>query len=69
MLTTTDRGAERAARAIIELINSRPLSPRQDEIVAIIKKLAVQATMPAPGAAPPRDGLDQYGPDLARHAP
>jgi hypothetical protein len=69
MLITTGRGAERAARAIVELINSRPFSPRQDEIVAIIKKLAVEATMPAPGAAPPRDGLDQYGPDLTKHAP
>ena len=69
MLITTDRGAQRAARAIVELINSRPLSPRQDEIEAIIKKLAVEATMPAPGAAPSRDGLDQYGPDLTKPTP
>ena len=62
MLATTKRGAERAARAIVELINSRPLSPRQDEIMAIIiKELAVEATMPAPLDC---DGLDQYGPDI-----
>jgi hypothetical protein len=61
MLITTGRGAERAARAIVELINSRPLSPRQDEIMAIIKELAVEATMPVPLDC---DGLDQYGPDI-----
>jgi hypothetical protein len=61
MLITTGRGAERAARAIVELINSRPLSPRQDEIMAIIKELAVEPTMPVPLDC---DGLDQYGPDI-----
>ena len=61
MPTTPIRGAERAARAIVELINSRPLSPRQDEIMAIIKELAVEATMPAPVDS---DGLDEYGPDI-----
>jgi hypothetical protein len=33
--------AEQAAQAIIELINSRPTSPRPDEIVEIIRQLAV----------------------------
>jgi hypothetical protein len=51
--------AEAAARAIIELINSRPTSPRQEEIVAIIRRLSAEAT-PVPPAA--RDGLDEYGP-------
>lgn len=69
MLTTTDRGAERAARAIIELINSRPISPRQDEIVAIIKRLAVEGTAPAPASSPDCDGLGQYGPDITKHTP
>lgn len=31
---------EQAAQAIVELINSRPRSPRPDEIADIIKKLA-----------------------------
>ena len=31
---------EQAAQAIIDLINSRPRSPRPDEIADIIKKLA-----------------------------
>jgi hypothetical protein len=60
MSTTPHRGAELAARAIMELINSRPISPRQDEIVAIIKRLAVAET--APAHAPDCDGLDEYGP-------
>ncbi len=58
MPTLTLRNGEVAARAIIELINLRPTSPRQDEIVAIIRRLSVEAT-PAP---PTRDGLDEYGP-------
>jgi hypothetical protein len=33
-------GPEQAAQAIVELINSRPRSPRPDEIADIIKKLA-----------------------------
>jgi hypothetical protein len=36
---------EQAAKAIVELINSRPRSPRPDEIADIIKKVA--------GARPP----------------
>lgn len=67
MLTTTDRGAARAARAIVELINSRPISPRQDEIAEIIQRLALEGPKPAP--ARDHDGLDQYGPDLTKLAP
>jgi len=32
-------GTERAAQAIVELINSRPRSPRPEEIVAILDTL------------------------------
>jgi hypothetical protein len=55
-----ERGADRAARAIVALINSRPYSPRPDEIAAIIEKLA---TDPTP-ARPAPSSLDEYGPDL-----
>jgi hypothetical protein len=68
MLTSTDRGVERAAQAIVELINSRPYSPRREEIADVIKQLAIeQAT--APSSSPDRDGLDEYGPDLTKLAP
>ncbi len=57
---TAIRGAEQAAQAIVELINSRPRSPRPDEIADIIRKLAV-ARSPAPCSH--CDGLDrEYGP-------
>ena len=39
--TATSSGAERAAQAIVELINSRPRSPRSDEIAAIIRRIAI----------------------------
>jgi hypothetical protein len=69
MLTTTDGGAERAARAIIELINSRPASPRQDEIVAIITRLAVERITPAPASSADCDALDrEYGP-IMKYSP
>jgi hypothetical protein len=60
-----DSGAERAARAIVELINSRPRSPRPDEIVAIINALVrpPAAATPCPHCA----ALDrEYGPILHR---
>jgi hypothetical protein len=53
-------GAEQAAQAIVDLINARPRSPRQDEIADIIKSFAV--TAPA-GACGHCDALDrEYGP-------
>lgn len=56
-----ENGAGQAAQAIVQLINSRPQSPRYEEIVAIIERLAV-------GPMRQRDadalGLDEYGPDL-----
>jgi len=49
--------AEQAAQAIVELINSRPRSPRPDEIAEIIRKLAI--AQPSAHA----DDLDrEYGP-------
>ena len=57
----TDNGAGPAAHAIVQLINSRPQSPRYEEIVAIIERLVVK-----PMRRPNADacGLDEYGPDL-----
>lgn len=60
----TERRSDRAARAIVALINSRPYSPRQDEIAAIIDKLAIDRTL-----APPASNLDEYGPDLTTYRP
>ena len=40
----TASSAEPAAKAIVDLINSRPRSPRPDEIADILRKLA--ATRP-----------------------
>lgn len=58
-----ESGARQAATAIVQLINSRPRSPRQEEIEAIIEELAV-----APLTARPSHplGLDEYGPDLTK---
>jgi len=64
--TRTDRDAERAARAIVALINSRPYSPRQDEIEQIIERHVAEARRPAP---PKLSSLDEYGPDLTTHRP
>jgi hypothetical protein len=53
-------GAEQAAQAIVELINTRPRSPRRDEIADIIKTFA---TAPPPAACGHCDALDrEYGP-------
>jgi hypothetical protein len=63
--TATDSAAERAAQAIVELINSRPRSPRPDEIAAIIKRLALSGT--ATASCPHCEGLDrEYGPARRR---
>jgi len=58
---TASGPAEVAAQAIIELINSRPRSPRPDEIVAIIKQAGSSA---APAARCPHCSSldDEYGP-------
>ena len=54
------RSAEQAAQAIVELINSRPRSPRPDEIAEIIRKLAI---VPPPASCSHCDDLDrEYGP-------
>jgi len=54
-------GAEQAAQAIVELINSRPRSPRPDEIAAIIERLAPPGT--AAASCSHCDDLDhEYGP-------
>jgi hypothetical protein len=53
--------AAQAAHAIMRLINSRPQSPRHEEIVAIIERL-VMGPLLARQATP--TGLDEYGPDL-----
>jgi len=55
--------AVQAAHAIMKLINSRPQSPRHEEIVAIIETL-VTGPLQARQAMP--DGLDEYGPDLTK---
>jgi hypothetical protein len=66
--STKDCGVEQAAQAIVKLINSRPSSPRHDEIAAIIRRLVVTAS--APAGRSNRDALDrEYGPDLTKRAP
>lgn len=57
--------AEQAAQAIMDLINSRPRSPRRDEIEAIIDKLADTATGTV--CCPQCAALDrEYGPAAGR---
>lgn len=63
-LAPTDGAAERAAQAIVDLINARPRSPRPDEIAAIIRKLAVPAPA-GPGTCPHcDDAYREYGPAI-----
>ena len=58
-----DGAAERAAQAIVELINARPRSPRPDEIAAIIRKVAVPPL--APTTCPHCDDtFREYGPAI-----
>jgi hypothetical protein len=54
--------AEKAAHAIMKLINSRPRSPSHDEIVAIIERLVTGPLQVRPAPS----GLDEYGPDLTK---
>ena len=62
MSATAGPNPDRIAREILELVNSRPTTPRQDEIAAIIARAT---GAPAPPPADSR-GLDEYGPDLTR---
>ena len=57
----TDNGAGQAAHTIVQLINSRPQSPRYEEIVAIIERHVVH---PMRRQNVDACGLDEYGPDL-----
>jgi hypothetical protein len=57
-----DRAADAAASAIVDLINSRPVSPRREEIAAIIRTHVADELAPAP--APDHDPLAEYGPDI-----
>jgi hypothetical protein len=56
-----------AAHAIVQLINSRPHSPRHDEIVAIIEKFVTSRLQVR--RQPMAAGLDEYGPDLTKLSP
>jgi hypothetical protein len=63
--TAAGKSAELAAEAIVELINSRPRSPRPEEIVAIINALVGPPVSAAP--CPHCADLDrEYGPILHR---
>jgi hypothetical protein len=64
--TAKARAAERAARAIVALINSRPSSPRQHEIEELIEKYVPRAARPVPSMS---SSLDEYGPDLTTYRP
>jgi hypothetical protein len=62
------RSPQQAARAIIELINSRPSSPQQHEIAAIIEATVAAPAIRAPSAPRVSKGLAQeYGPDISAH--
>jgi len=65
MFSTPDRSVALAAQAIIDLINSRPISPRQDEIAAIIKSAVAAPLSRTSDRTAMRDekALDEeYGP-------
>ena len=63
LATPAHSAAEQAAKAIVELINARPRSPRPEEIAAIIEKLAMPS--PVKATCPHCDGLDgEYGPAI-----
>ena len=65
---TTVSGPEQAAQAIVELINSRPRSPRPDEIAEIIRAFTPRRIAAAP-SSPCEDALDrEYGP-ITRRVP
>ena len=46
MAKSQNSTVELAARAIVELINSKPFSPRQSEIAAIIEDMIKLAPVP-----------------------
>ena len=58
-------GPEQAAQAIVELINSRPRSPRPDEIAKIIRMFTPRGIAAAPSSS--CEDLDrEYGPVTRR---
>lgn len=62
----TVRSPEQAAQAIVELINSRPRSPHQDEIAEIVRKFTPQRIAAAP-CSHCEEALDrEYGPVIRR---
>ena len=67
--TTTksnESAAKLAAQEIMKLINSRPYSPRHDEIVTIIETLVVRG---AANVSSIPLGLDEYGPEMTSSRP
>jgi hypothetical protein len=55
--TTVASTVEQAAKAIVELINERPTSPRQDEIEAIVGRTVVQASLAPTSLSDDQDRL------------
>lgn len=64
--TATLSGAEQAAQAIVELINSRPRSPRPDEIAEIIRRFTPRGIAAAPCSHCEQDLDREYGPVSTR---
>jgi hypothetical protein len=64
-LPTTDPGPERAARALITLSNSRPRSPRLDEIVAVIESTVVARRVSTLDTRLSKALDAEYGPDIS----
>jgi hypothetical protein len=66
MSSTPNHSLALATQAIINLINSRPVSPRHDEIAAIIERMVVARPPPEPSAMSKCRELDEeYGPDIS----
>ena len=69
MFSKPHREVDRAARTIVDLINARPISPRQNEIAAIIETIVVEPLLHPYGRAelPNCGDLDkEYGPLISR---
>jgi hypothetical protein len=68
MLAIPDQQVNRAARAIIDLINSRPTTPGQHEIATIIERIVAQSVERVPDRHDLVDckALDrEYGPIIS----